>query len=608
MKWQKQTVALIISVVLLAMFSGIMSAMDTDGIENRSSSNSGQSMSPVIAEEEITVGAFSKGVSIASTTLQPGWPKATGDDVSSSPALGDIDGDGDIEIVVGSDDGQVYAWHHDGTLVTGWPKATGDTVDSSPALGDIDGDGDIEIVVGSDDEQVYAWHHDGTLVIGWPKTTGDDVDSSPALGDIDGDGDIEIVVGSDDEQVYAWHHDGTLVTGWPKATTTADREYYKGLVTSSPALGDIDGDGDIEIVVGCSTREDKVYAWHHDGTLVTGWPKTTYDGVASSPALGDIDGDGDIEIVVSSSDDKLYAWHHDGTSVYGWPKAIGGGLFRSSPALGDIDGDGDIEIVVGSNDGQVYAWHYDGTLVTGWPKATDGHQVTSSPALGDIDGDGDIEIVVGSSDGKVYAWHYDGTLVTGWPKATDYIVTSSPALGDIDGDGDIEIVVGSRDGKVYAWDCPGTYDPGNIEWGTFHHDVRRTGLYGTQPPSVKPKIISIATDKSSYTIGETVNLRIEINSSDEYPVVTVLELELKEPSDMPDLLYKSPHFIMEPPVFQWNATESIHINESMWVSGGKYSLIATLKESTTGRVICKDTAWFEIDDLPEKKRVELEIP
>jgi hypothetical protein len=429
----------------------------------------------------------------------------------------------------------------------------------------------------------------------------------PALGDIDGDGDIEIVVGSNDDQVYAWHHDGTLVIGWPKATD--DNPYYQGLL-SSPALGDIDGDGDIEIVVG--SNDDKVYAWHHDGTFVSGWPKATFGNVYSSPALGDIDGDGDIEIVVGSNDGKVYAWHHDGTLVIGWPKATGGST--SSPALGDIDGDGDIEIVVGSNDDKVYAWHHDGTLVSGWPKAI-GCSVFSSPALGDIDGDGNIEIVVGSTDDKVYALHHDGTLVIDWPKAIGGAVFSSPALGDIDGDGDIEIVVGSRDGKVYAWDgkvyawdCPGTYDPGNIEWGTFHHDVRRTGLYGTQPPSMKPKIISISTDKASYTIGETVTLRIEINRSDEYPVVTVLELELKEPSDMPDMLYKSTHFIMEPPVFQWNATESIHINESMWVSGGKYSLIATLEEPTTGRVIGRDTAWFEIDDLPEKKRVELEIP
>ena len=98
MKWQKQTVVLIISVVLLAMFSGIMSAMDTDGIENRSSNNSGHPLSPIIAEEEITYGAFSKGVSIVCLALQPNWPKTTGDWVFSSPALGDIDGDRDLEI------------------------------------------------------------------------------------------------------------------------------------------------------------------------------------------------------------------------------------------------------------------------------------------------------------------------------------------------------------------------------------------------------------------------------------------------------------------------------------------------------------------------------
>ena len=69
--------------------------------------------------------------------------------VYSSPALGDLDGDGHLEVVVGSDDGKVYAWHHDGTPVAGWPQTTGDVVDSSPALGDLDGDGHLEVVVGS---------------------------------------------------------------------------------------------------------------------------------------------------------------------------------------------------------------------------------------------------------------------------------------------------------------------------------------------------------------------------------------------------------------------------------------------------------------------------
>jgi len=435
--------------------------------------------------------------------LQSGWPVTTGGSVLSSPALGDIDGDGDMEIVVGSGDDKVYAWHHDGTLVTGWPKTTGGSVWSSPALGDIDGDGDIEVVV-----EVYAWHHNGTLVKGWPKTTGSLVVSSPALGDIDGDGDIEIVAGSGDGKVYVWHHNGTLVKGWPKATG--------GSVYSSPALGDINGDGDLEIVVG--SWDDKVYAWHHDGTLVTGWPKTTGGGVWSSPALGDINGDGDIEIVVGSLDEKVYAWHHDGTLVTGWPKTTDF-LVYSSPALGDIDGDGDLEIVVGSKDDRVYAWHHDGTLVKGWPKTT-GNDVDSSPALGDIDGDGDIEIVVGSGDGKVYVWHHNGTLVKGWPKTTGSAVgKSSPALGDIDRDGDIEVVVGSFDHKVYAWDCSGTYDPSNIEWGMFHHDVGHTGVY---TPTVSILHVSV------YNISEVQDI---INRAGATELFNVTQINLKDFND-----------------------------------------------------------------------------
>jgi hypothetical protein len=439
------------------------------------------------------------GMNLVGVPSQPGWPQTTGDNVDSSPALGDIDGDGDVEVVVGSWDDKVYAWHHDGLLVAGWPQTAGSDVYSSPALGDIDGDGDIEVVVGSR-YKVHAWHHDGLLVAGWPQTTGSTVDSSPALGDIDGDGDIEAVVGSRDDKVYAWHHDGSLVAGWPQTTGSA--------VYSSPALGDIDGDGDIEAVVG--SNDKKVHAWHHNGSDVTGWPKTTGSYVSSSPALGDIDGDGDLEVVVGSSDDKVHAWHHNGSDVTGWPQTTGSTV-DSSPALGDIDGDGDIEVVVGSSDDKVHAWHHNGALVTGWPKTTGGG-VSSSPALGDIDGDGDLEIMVGSRDDKVYAWHHDGSLVAGWPQTTGYYVESSPALGDIDGDGDIEVVVGSWDDKVYVWDCSGFYNPSNIEWGTFHHDVRRTGLYEAMP-SKKLDWLSVYPTNGIVNPDDQTNIAVTFNTT-----------------------------------------------------------------------------------------------
>ena len=275
-----------------------------------------------------------------------------------------------------------------------------------------------------------------------------------------------------------------------------------------------------------------------------GWPKRiSNDDVSfSSSALGDIDGDGDMEIVVGSCG-RVYAWHSDGSIVSGWPRSAGVGA-GSSPALGDIDGDGDIEIVAGSGDGMVHAWHHNGSAVAGWPKTTGDY--SSSPVLGDIDGDGDIEIMAGSVDKKVYAWHHDGSAVAGWPKTTYSYVSSSPALGDIDGDGDIEVVVGSD--KMYVWDCSGIYNPNNIEWGMFRHDVGHTGLYkamtqvswlsesptsGTVHPDSQTSI-TVTFNTSSLPFGNyTAN--IALNDLGKNPVIIPVRLTVAPSSEKGDL-------------------------------------------------------------------------
>ncbi|MCK4329060.1 PQQ-binding-like beta-propeller repeat protein [candidate division WOR-3 bacterium] len=364
------------------------------------------------------------------------WSYKTRGWIRSSPALGDIDGDRRLEVVIGSWDENVYALNaQDGSLL--WSYKAGPKLTSSPALGDIDGDGKLEVVIGSGDYNLYALNgEDGSLL--WFYTTGDWVESSPVLGDIDGDGKLEVVVGSWDNSIYALNgEDGSLV--WLYTT--------QNIVSSSPALGDIDGDGKLEVVVG--SWGGIIYALNaEDGSFL--WSYTAIYISESSPAIGDIDGDGSLEVVIGSADDNVCALNgEDGSFI--WSYTTGRTGF-SSPALGDIDGDGKLEVVIGSSPWQgnsnVYALNGEnGSLLWSY---TPGDRVKSSPALGDIDGDGKLEVVIGSDDYNVYAFNGEDGFVL-WSYTTggriDY---SSPALGDIDGDGKLEVVVGSHDGKIYA--------------------------------------------------------------------------------------------------------------------------------------------------------------
>src|SRR5450830_246430 len=298
-----------------------------------------------------------------------GWPKQTHEvgglsGILSSPAVGDINSDGAQEIVVGNYGQRVYAWKYTGEMLPGWPYNNEDTVWSSPALADLDRDGVKEVVIGADSTGgvnwpyppgglLYAFDEDASILPGFPEVTPEVTWSSPAVADIDGDGRYEIMVGTghyykangrlatEGHRVYAYNHDGSSVSGWP--VTTA------GSTFSSPALGDINGDGTREIVIGTMTvrgiGEEHVQAFKPDGTMVLdvrglGGP------TMGSPALGDISGDGIPDIILGSGI-EMYAWDHTGKEL--WRKNMCN-FVAGDPAVGDFDADGRVEVAVATGD------------------------------------------------------------------------------------------------------------------------------------------------------------------------------------------------------------------------------------------------------------------
>jgi len=413
-------------------------------------------------------------------TAKPVW---------SSPALADIDKDGELEIVVGTNEGKLYVFNQDGSKVRGFPTTAEDYIRSSPAVEDVDGDGSLDIVVGSDDDHLYAWDDGGNLLKGFPKLTSNDIASSPTTGDLDGDGSIEVVVGSKDRGIYAWHSDGSYVCGFPIITSEA--------VWSSPAIADLDGDGDLEVVI--SSEElgpdiiamlvgaytGKVYVADFLGSTLPGFPADltspafpdlTGSGVGySSPVLADLNDDGILEIIMGAVD-GVHVLNAKGEELMNFPRKTSGSLEDSFMAVGDLDGDGSLEIVAGGPDGRMYVWQDDGFDYPGFPIQTGGY--VKHIALGDIDGDGEQEIVGGSRDNRVHAWKLDGTEAAGFPKVTLGDVDTTPALDDIEGDGSLEMVAGSNDARIYIWEISDSF--GDLAWPMIRQNLRHTGTVPLQ--------------------------------------------------------------------------------------------------------------------------------
>ncbi|MBN2416481.1 T9SS type A sorting domain-containing protein [bacterium] len=242
--------------------------------------------------------------------LLPGWPAEpeSGPRINRTPrsplVLVDLDGDSFLEIITGyldvehSSEGvsPIYALRYDGTVQPGHFPVNTSVLNYALAAADMNGDGQYEIYS-------HGWriNADGSIDTGWKKQEW--VISKLAFADVDHDGLPELIYGTSDKgEVYVVDSNGDPLPGWPVRTRGEDGD----IVDGNPVAGDIDGDGEIEILIG-SYMTNHVFAWNHDGTLVDGFPVST-TAHNSRIAISDLDDDGDIELISACSDSMIYVW------------------------------------------------------------------------------------------------------------------------------------------------------------------------------------------------------------------------------------------------------------------------------------------------------------
>ena len=454
----------------------------------------------------------------------------------------DLEGDGIVEVVAGRAH-EVFAWEWiDGqlTIKSGWPADT-TTGGNSPevrgmAVGDLDGDFDLEVVVtttqivntSSGGAQVFVFSSDGNTyqptgghIPAWPRYnalsgTGNDADRNGqghsgfgcyglnvGIGDIDDDLDLEILATYDNHHIQAFDHDGVAINSAP---------YYTN--RTSPWVGN-------RLTWGQFIRWADPDVEHDHYNLHTGtWPNPSWtewlQWTASPPGIIDLDGDGKNEVVGISNvelyipyETQAYAVmvlegaYGDGTRSArrksGWevlprcdtPIDVDGWYPPSgvpAPTLVDISGDARPEIIASLNDGYVYAYDASGTRL--W-RTSYRHSkpimFSSEVTVADLNRDGLPELLLATyGDPDVHdsgrlmilsasgAVLHDLLLPNPGHNGNGNGAPAAPTVGDVDGDGQLEVLVQTFDHGLDVFTIPGS-GTNCLTWSTARGGPWRMG-------------------------------------------------------------------------------------------------------------------------------------
>lgn len=373
------------------------------------------------------------------------------------------------------------------TLIPGSGAALGTKIIVPPSLGDIDGNGTLEVVAAVNEEYVEPPNavFENPIVqlfqaVGVLESGNTRVYAVYADGAMHGPNGVE----------RGWNPDAFL-PGWPVKTALLTTELLPTVGTGSngpPALADVDRDGTLEI--GTMSAVGPVYVFDHDGVSFFGRHPTGEDRTLESERLGPES---------NATDKPTFGGLGAVTLAQFAGTAAGYQLLAPAAGFGKLI-DNQLPSRQFPAENHLAAWaitdgagaRSDRQFLPAFPHQVTDLQFLSGPSVADITGDGRPEALAGSGVYDIHAVDADGVEAPNWPKFTNGWMVQAPAVGDLDGDGLLEVVATTREGGLFVWHTAGD-ECGDIPWRRWHHDEWGTGNAETDarpPASLRPQEIS----------------------------------------------------------------------------------------------------------------------
>lgn len=453
------------------------------------------------------------GQAYTSPGMADGWPNFYQTGYKASPLICELDNisswydDHALREIIFPGE-RLYAYHGngsemvdgDGVASTSGPfSGSGANFYGKAAAGDLDGDGDVEVVaISTSDKTVYCWDIYGdeptwsfqyAVTFAW---------ASPVLADLDNNGTLEVIfVGGagGTEGIFVLSHDGTPFKpgGSPPGRLTNFGDTYN---YHAPAVGDVNGDGYRDIILGTRNRYLHVVNGR-DGNYIQNFQggipfedlglETTCRGPVTLANVDYVAGD---EMFVMTrhrlfcvDKNALRRWHVVHSEPY--PSTSSWDVYPEA-VIGDVNNDGFENVVWVDAGGRLNVVRaLDGSAIANFPLSLpiENLQRFGSCILANVDEGPEPEILFGDSQNQIHAYTHDGTIARGFPiQFSGTMDAKSLAAWDVDDDGYQNLIVQAENvQKLGVFDLDSVvFDPDQNPWPMRRRDNFNTGLYDSE--------------------------------------------------------------------------------------------------------------------------------